>query len=397
LDGEDFTLALSPSDVYSVGSFEGEDWETFSGVAATRFDAEGNLYIFDRGNYRVVVVDRAGEFVREFGRQGDGPGELSSPMSMSLLPDGNVAIFDIGHRAFLIFDSQGEYLRSSPVDLMQGIPGAAVRTLPDGSVISGGGGQIRIAAGPGGGAQNEPTGRPITRFALDEEGSREDIYRAWELPAPDETTQSLSAGGGRMSFRMGRQRAFEPGLSVEVLPDGRLAVVDSVGYRVRLLSPDGSVSGVLERPVSPTLVTDQIRDAEKERQIEQLMEGGGPQVRMRMIGSGGGGAQDVGQDAIRDMMRSRVEEMIFADQIPVIERMAADWSGRLWIQRASGVIGEQGPTDVITAERAYLGTIPADGLRIPAAFGPDGLVAYIETDELDVPSVVVRQLPADWR
>ena len=29
---------------------------------------------------------------------------------------------------------------------------------------------------------------------------------------------------------------------------------------------------------------------------------------------------------------------------------------------------------------------------MPAAFGPDGLVAFIETDELDVRSVVVRRL-----
>jgi hypothetical protein len=31
--------------------------------------------------------------------------------------------------------------------------------------------------------------------------------------------------------------------------------------------------------------------------------------------------------------------------------------------------------------------------EIPAAFGPDGLAAYVETDEFEVPVVVVRRLP----
>jgi hypothetical protein len=30
--------------------------------------------------------------------------------------------------------------------------------------------------------------------------------------------------------------------------------------------------------------------------------------------------------------------------------------------------------------------------EIPSAFGPDGLAAYVELDELDVPTVVVRRL-----
>jgi hypothetical protein len=52
---------------------------------------------------------------------------------------------------------------------------------------------------------------------------------------------------------------------------------------------------------------------------------------------------------------------------------------------------------VITPDGGYLGTFPPDGLRIPDAFGPDGLLARIETDEYDVPTVVVERLPDGWR
>jgi hypothetical protein len=39
----------------------------------------------------------------------------------------------------------------------------------------------------------------------------------------------------------------------------------------------------------------------------------------------------------------------------------------------------------------------AGPVGLPRAFGPNGLAAYIERDELDVPRVVLRRLPAELR
>ena len=52
--------------------------------------------------------------------------------------------------------------------------------------------------------------------------------------------------------------------------DGRLAVVDSVDYRIKLVDEAGTVADVLERPVRPIPVTDAIRDAEREWRLDQL-------------------------------------------------------------------------------------------------------------------------------
>ena len=86
--------------------------------------------------------------------------------------------------------------------------------------------------------------------------------------------------------------------------------------------------------------------------------------------------------------------MVFPEELPVIARMGVDWSDRLWVERG-GPPGERGPTDILTADGRYLGTIAPDGPRIPAAFGPGGLLAYIETDELGVQRVRVDRLAAD--
>ena len=42
----------------------------------------------------------------------------------------------------------------------------------------------------------------------------------------------------------------------------------------------------------------------------------------------------------------------------------------------------------------YIGTLPPDGLRTPDAFGPGGLMAYIERDDLGVATVRVVRLIA---
>ncbi len=44
-----------------------------------------------------------------------------------------------------------------------------------------------------------------------------------------------------------------------------------------------------------------------------------------------------------------------------------------------------------------MGTFAAGAPGMPAAFGPDGLVAFWELDELDVPTIVVKRLPEEVR
>jgi hypothetical protein len=192
-----------------------------------------------------------------------------------------------------------------------------------------------------------------------------------------------------MTIRMPPDRAFVPPLNLDVLPDGLLAVADSFGYRVKLVDLDGSVRSVLERPIAPTRVTSEIEEAERARRLASIGEGPGPRI---MLSTSDGRTSSPDADQMRAFQEARLETMIFAEAIPVIEDLAVDHEGRIWVQRSSGTPGELGPTDLITADGRYLGTVPPDGLRIPAAFGPGGLIARVETDEFDVPTVVVERL-----
>ena len=114
---------------------------------------------------------------------------------------------------------------------------------------------------------------------------------------------------------------------------------------------------------------------------------------MRMVGPAGSIAMDEGfQQQMREMMLAQVESMVFAEEIPVIAEMAVDRQNRIWIARTGAGGDGDGPTDILTSDGHYMGTLAADGLRIPDGFGPGGLMAYIESDEMDVQSVRVVRL-----
>lgn len=72
-------------------------------------DSLGNLYVLDAGNYRVSVFDREGGYLRAFGRQGEGPGELGFPSDMAVTPAGEVAVYDFARRALVRFDAEGTF------------------------------------------------------------------------------------------------------------------------------------------------------------------------------------------------------------------------------------------------------------------------------------------------
>ena len=83
--------------------------------------------------------------------------------------------------------------------------------------------------------------------------------------------------------------------------------------------------------------------------------------------------------------------------LPVVTGLAAGWTGKLWVSRRGEDLNGPGPIDVLGANGEYVGTIASDGPRTPNAFGPNGLVAYIETDPFEVVQIAVRRLPAELR
>ena len=401
--GADIALAPVLEDVYTVGAMEGEDWEIFGRIRSVDFDENGNLHILDSQADRVVVVGPDGDFVRTVGKPGEGPGEFSSLRDLVVHRNGSYAVLTFG--SIHLFDADGEFTGTVPADMTTGMPMRA-QGLPDGRLVSsnvirmnmlGSGGSVRVVT------SDDPEGRAIEVFSL-EEGMSELLYTAWELPEEDPEDGAISVSGSStaasISMRMSAPKAFVPGLHVGVLTDGRIAVVDSVGYRVKLVGMDGSVTGTLERPIAPTVVTEAIREAERERIRAAREEGNAPGVEVEVMsvrgtaGTSASALSSLNPDNVQSIqvMGGSIEDMTFADEIPVIDGIAVDWEDRLWIERTGENGQGLGPIDIMTVDGRYVGTLPADGLRTPWAFGPNGLAVFVESDEYDVQTVRVVRL-----
>lgn len=403
LTGEDSPLAADFEEVFRVGSINGPEWQQFGVIFDVAFDGAGNLYLLDYQAHRVVVVDRGGNLVRTIGRYGEGPGEFGFPRHLAAMADGRVIVGDIpGNRSFKVFDTGGAFARNVRVgDDLLGLRGQMYpdRSGRDAVVLAGSLVTIETMRAPD--AIVPPGRRPILRLALDGDAVvRETITYAWAPPSAGIITFSI---GGR-EITTGDQtpppRTFDPGLFVGPLPGGGVAFSDSSAYAIKLTEPDGTVSRVLSRPFQPKPVTDRILEAEIEHQLEEYAEmeaAMSGQPRLTVDGRTGSAVAPPPRGVMLEgLVRSRrayLDALPSADEVPVVLDLRTTWEGRIWVRRRAENLVDDGPIDVLTTDGRYLGSYPGD-TAMPAAFGPGGLLAFVERDGLGVNMVVVKRVAA---
>jgi hypothetical protein len=404
LPRRDADADVSVTPAYAIGGFEADGWQLFGSVSQVEFDGAGNLYLLDRQSMEISIVAPDGSLVHQFGTQGDGPGEFRQPGAMGVTRDGRVFVQDAGHRAYLEFDAEGEFVQQVPMVVEGGtLIMSSLQTDPTGPrffTSSAGGGSFMSISRESEGADDVdigmPTGRPIERVAIGDAVETSDFFSAWDPPEPQGEGGEVRAGGA-IRVSMPQQVIWEPRLFFAPLPDGGLAVVDSSAFAVKIVDGSGRHVRTITRPsVEPRRVTDRIRNREIERRADLIQSGGGPQ--MRIVTNDGGGNREMPQEQIRQMQIDRLEGTPFWPEIPAIGAMTVGWDGLIWLERAEVDPTEDGPIDLFRADGSYVGTLPADGeMRIPSAFGPGGLAAWIEEDEFEVATVRVGRLGAGLR
>jgi DNA-binding beta-propeller fold protein YncE len=76
--------------------------------------ANGDIFVTDshrRGkNNRVVKFDKTGKFIKEWGKKGSGPGELSEPHAIAMDSQGRLFVGDRENNRIQIFDQDGKHL-----------------------------------------------------------------------------------------------------------------------------------------------------------------------------------------------------------------------------------------------------------------------------------------------
>lgn len=103
--------ALALSEDLSIGKSTSEGGHLFSSIRSIAVDEDGNIYVLDGKENYILVFDNTGKHLRTFGRPGQGPGELTLPLTLGLTNRDELVIENTRSR-LVYYSAQGEYIRS---------------------------------------------------------------------------------------------------------------------------------------------------------------------------------------------------------------------------------------------------------------------------------------------
>jgi DNA-binding beta-propeller fold protein YncE len=90
----------------------------FRQVTDVAWDPAGNTYISDGYiNSRVAKVDKNGKWLKSWGSKGKKPGEFNTPHSIAGDAQGNLYVADRGNRRIQVFDGEGNFQREIRIDV----------------------------------------------------------------------------------------------------------------------------------------------------------------------------------------------------------------------------------------------------------------------------------------
>ena len=392
LPAEDRWLTPDFEEVYHIGLPTGERWEQFGRVTGVAFDGSGRLYILDGQIGTVFVVGTDGSLIRQFGQQGPGPGDFFQAVELVVTEDGRTVVIDFPRRAYVLFDANGRFERSvgfggdpsfTAIGIHRAERGSDALITALSSVTS------MSWSGPPP-ERPDPVSRPIERVHLAGEVVVHDtLVHGYSPPLqpPDGGPRWRATGG--MPVYVERS----PRLYWGTLPDGGVAFSDSSAYAIKIATAASGVTRILTRPLEPEPIPNgQIREWKNER-LEALGERSDEVLASQGTRLINGRWVRPNANEERRRQRQLIENTQFYPHGSIVWQLSTTWNGKIWVWRR----GPDGPSaiDVLDMDGRYVGSYSTETVRIPQAFGPNGLAAYTESDEFGVQTVVVRRLPLE--
>jgi len=213
-----------------IGSVDGPEETTFGYIASVVESEDGVVLIADQMPGAIRVFDTSGTYLRDIGRNGEGPGEYTFPGGLALTPEGRVAVWDFNQHRLSYFALDGTFERSFPVEMrvMVGGPGAGLIVDPESRLL------LRTA-GPMDMTGNGPREAAFSYLRVSPDGEFIDSLTPPRRnvggslgPFRHETTSALSPLGYFVTGRNDRYRLTRP------LSDGRTVVFERTVEQIPL-------------------------------------------------------------------------------------------------------------------------------------------------------------------
>jgi DNA-binding beta-propeller fold protein YncE len=121
----------------------------FRQVTDVTWDPAGNTYISDGYiNSRIAKIDKNGNWLKSWGDRGNKPGEFNTPHSIAADANGNIYVADRGNRRIQVFDGDGNFQREIRIDVPYDAKARpAIGNMPDVAKLEASGGPQTMAPG----------------------------------------------------------------------------------------------------------------------------------------------------------------------------------------------------------------------------------------------------------
>jgi hypothetical protein len=204
-------------------------------------DSNGNIYliVIRTQTNHIYKFTRDGDFVKSFGPNGNGPGEMSRPLHVWVTPEDEIFVADAGNTKLAYFDSEGKLLREKSLKSVVAI----THPLSNGNFVTFG-------------------------MIMPEEGQD---YLEYPLNLCDEDLEVIKA---LETFRLEnyrvtkRMRGTQPGFGFASSSDRIYTVNEERGYEVFVHDLEGNLVRKIRKEFDPVKISE---DAKK-RALDRLNE-----------------------------------------------------------------------------------------------------------------------------
>lgn len=329
--------------------------EAFTWIAGV-LPTASEIFVLERNPPRVAVFDSSGQWLRDFGRAGDGPGELQRPSEIGRSGD-LVWIGDPWGGRVEFFDRSGQPVRSVRWRIEPDSLGAfqvPTFVLADGSILAG---PVPLSVGA---AVRGVLQHRDYSTATEEGTIQSELYVQAVVPGDFFATDRVLGGHPLMQSPL--VDFYPDGSGIAVAERYEATAADSAAYRLLSIAPDGSRRFDLTVPYEPVSAEGWLEHYVSIRERDMLERSGSIE---------------------RELLAGVAEALDDRSFYPPTTELVAGTDGSTWVRREETVTDSVQWAVFDTSGRRIARATTAKDLRIVAASWEE--VWAVEQDQLDVP------------